>query len=199
MIEQPIWYKRRWLALGFLSFSLLVIALDNTVLNMALPSISRQLGSTASQLQWIVDSYVLVFAAFLLMTGSIGDRIGRKKTLQAGLVFFFIFSLGSALARSTGMLIAMRAIMGLGGAIIMPSTLSILTATFRDPKERAQAIALWAATFALGLGLGPLIGGVLIQHFGWSSVFYINLPLVVIGLVGGYFFIHDSKDQNPRK
>ena len=169
------------------------------MLNLALPSISRELGSNTSSLQWIVDAYVLVFAGLLLTTGSIGDRIGRKKTLQLGLVVFALFSLGAALSKSTGMLIGMRSVMGIGGALIMPSTLSILTATFRDNKERAQAIAIWAATFGLGTGIGPLVGGWLLNRFSWSSVFYINLPVVAIGLIGGYFFIQDSKAQHARK
>jgi EmrB/QacA subfamily drug resistance transporter len=198
-VEQTTWYKRRWIALGFLALSLLVISLDNTVLNLALPSISRDLGATLNGLQWIVDAYTLVFAALLLTVGSIGDRFGRKKVLQAGLVVFGAFSLGAALSGTTGTLIAMRALMGIGGAAIMPSTLSIITATFRDNKERAQAIAVWAATFALGTGIGPLVGGWLLTHFRWSSVFYINLPVVVIALIGGYFFIHDSRAENPRR
>ncbi len=199
MADQDKWYRRRWVALGFLAISLLVIALDNTVLNLALPSISRELGATATGLQWIVDAYVLVFAGLLLTMGSIGDRFGRKRILQVGLAVFALFSLGAALSKSTDMLIAMRAMMGIGGASIMPTTLSILTATFRDSKERAQAIAFWSATFALGTGIGPLVGGWLLTHFHWSSVFYINLPVVAIGLVGGYFFIRDSKADNPRK
>ena len=199
MIEQTTWYKRRWIALGFLAFSLLVISLDNTVLNLALPAISRDLGSTLNGLQWIVDAYTLVFAALLLTMGSIGDRFGRKKLLQGGLLVFGLFSLGAALSQSTGMLIAMRALMGIGGAIIMPSTLSILTATFRNSRERAQAIALWAATFSLGTGIGPLIGGWLLAHYHWSSVFYINLPVVVIAVIGGYFFIQDSHAEKIRK
>lgn len=198
-MEQSKWYKRRWIALIFLNISLLVIALDNTVLNLALPSIAEQLGARASDLQWIVDVYVLVFAGLLLTSGSIGDHIGRKKTLQLGLVVFALFSLGAALSTSTGMLLAMRACMGIGGALIMPSTLSTLTATFRDNKERAQAIAIWAATFGLGIGIGPLIGGWLLNHFSWSSVFYINLPVVAIGLTGGYFFIQDSKAEHARR
>ena len=198
-MEQSRYYRRRWVALIFLAFSLLVIALDNTVLNLALPSISRQLGSNSSSLQWIVDAYVLVFAGLLLTSGAIGDRFGRKGVLQIGLSVFALFSLGAALSTSTGMLIAMRAMMGIGGALIMPSTLSILTSTFRDNKERAQAIAIWAATFALGIGIGPLIGGWLLEHFHWSSVFYINVPIVAIGLTGGYFFMQNSKAEKPRK
>jgi EmrB/QacA subfamily drug resistance transporter len=185
--------------MGFLCFSLLVISLDTTAMNMALPSISRDLGSSASGLQWIVDAYILVFASLLLTMGSIGDRVGRKKIMQLGLLGFGLFSLGGALSSSTGMLIGMRAAMGLAGAAMMPSTLSILTATFRNPKERAQAIALWAATFGLGLGIGPLVGGWLIEKFDWSWVFYINIPIVAIGLIGGYFFVHDSRDEHPQK
>jgi EmrB/QacA subfamily drug resistance transporter len=198
-IEQAKWHKRRWVALAFLGFSLLVISLDTTVVNLALPSISNELGSKASELQWIVDAYILVFASSLLTLGSIGDRIGRKKTLQIGLIAFGLFSLGGALSTSTGMLIGMRAMMGLAGAAMMPSTLSILTATFREPKERAQAIAMWAAVFALGSGIGPLVGGYLLEHFQWEAVFYINIPIVAVGLIGGYFFIQDSRDQHPRK
>jgi EmrB/QacA subfamily drug resistance transporter len=198
-VEQAKWHKRRWIALVFLAFSLLVISLDTTVVNLALPSISKNLGSSASGLQWIVSAYTLVFASSLLTLGSIGDRIGRKITLQIGLIAFGLFSLGGALSNSTGMLIGMRAAMGLAGAAMMPSTLSILTATFRDPKERAQAIAMWAAVFALGSGIGPLVGGWLLQRFQWEAVFYINLPVVAIALIGGYFFIQDSKDEHPRK
>ena len=198
-MEQSDWYKKRWIALIFLNISLLVIALDNTVLNLALPSIAKDLGAYASDLQWIVDVYILVFAGLLLTSGSVGDHIGRKRTLQLGLVIFALFSLGAALSTSTGMLMIMRACMGIGGALIMPSTLSTLTATFRDNKERAQAIAIWAATFGLGVGIGPLIGGWLLSNFGWSSVFYINLPVVAIGLIGGYFFIQDSKAEHARK
>ncbi len=186
----------RWLALAFICVSLMVISLDNTVLNVALPSISTQLGASASELQWIVDAYVLVFAALLLTMGSIGDRIGRKRALQIGLAWFGVGSLAAALSTSTTMLIATRAFLGVAGATIMPATLSIITATFRDSKERSQAIALWAAVFGLGVGIGPVIGGWLLEHFHWNSVFFINLPVVVIALIGGYFFIQDSRDEH---
>jgi EmrB/QacA subfamily drug resistance transporter len=192
-------YRNRWIALAFMGVSLLIISLDNTVLNLALPSISNDLGSSASQLQWIVDAYVLSIAGLLLTMGYLGDRLGRKPTLMVGLAIFALFSLGAALSSSTGMLIAMRALMGIGAAIIMPATLSILTATFREPKERAQAIALWAAVFSLGMGIGPLVGGWLLDNFHWSSVFYINIPVALIGLVGGYIYIENSKTDKPRK
>ena len=193
MIEQTRGYRQRWIALGFMGISLLIIALDNTVLNLALPSISRSLGSNASELQWIVDAYVLAIAGLLLTMGYIGDRLGRKPVLLAGLAAFGVCSLGAALSNSTGMLIAMRALMGIGAACIMPATLSILTATFRDNKERAQAIALWAAVFALGMGIGPLVGGWLLDTFSWSSVFYINIPVAAVGIIGGAIFFQNSK------
>jgi EmrB/QacA subfamily drug resistance transporter len=195
---QTMPYSRRWIALAFLMVALLVIALDNTVLNLALPAISREMGTTASGLEWIVDAYILVFASLLLTMGALGDRFGRKKVLQGGLLIFGIFSLGAALSGSTGMLIAMRGLMGIGGSVIMPSTLSILTATFRDPKERAQAIAFWSATFALGVGIGPLIGGWLLAHYHWSSIFYINIPVVAIAIVGGHFYIQESRAEHLR-
>ena len=119
----------------------------------------KSLGSSASQLQWIVDAYVLSIAGLLLTIGYLGDRLGRKPTLMVGMAVFGLFSLGAALSNSTSMLIAMRALMGIGAATILPSTLSILTATFQEPKERAQAIAFWAAIFSLGMGIGPLVGG----------------------------------------
>ena len=199
MQQQDFWYKKRWTAMVFLAVSLLVIALDNTVMNLALPSISKELGADATGLQWIVDAYILIFAGMLLTLGSIGDRFGRKRLLQIGLAVFGLFSLGAALSNSTGMLIGMRALMGIGAAMIMPSTLSIITATFRDSKERGQAIAFWAATFALGTGIGPLIGGWLLNHFNWSSVFYINVPIVIVGLIGGYFFVQNSCADHPRR
>src|SRR5664279_5720757 len=142
-------FRQRWIGLIFIGISVVVISLDNTVLNTALPSISRQLGATTNEMQWIVDGYVLVFAALLLTTGSIGDRIGRKKALQFGLFWFMIVSAAAAFSISTGMLIATRGVLAVGSAFILPATLSIITATF-PAKERAQAIALWAAIYAFG-------------------------------------------------
>jgi len=196
-LEQTKGYRNRWIALAFMAISLLVISLDGTVLNLALPSIASDLGSSASQLQWIIDAYVLAIAGLLLTMGYLGDRLGRKPTLMVGLGLFALFSLGAALSNSTNMLIGMRAMMGIGAAIILPATLSILTATFREPKERAQAIALWAATFSLGMGIGPLIGGWLLEAFSWHAVFYINIPIIAIGLIGGAYFIENSKSEHP--
>jgi EmrB/QacA subfamily drug resistance transporter len=192
-------YQKRWVALAFMGVALLVISLDNTVLNLALPSISQGLGSSVGGLQWIIDAYMLTIGGLLLTIGYLGDRFGRKPTLLIGLVIFAVFSLGAALSRSTGMLIGMRAMMGVGAATIMPATLSILTATFRKPKERAQAIAIWAAIFGLGMGLGPIVGGWLLDNFNWSSVFYINIPIALIGLVGSYYYIENSRSDIQRK
>ncbi|MDY6912218.1 MAG: MFS transporter, partial [Chloroflexota bacterium] len=143
--------------------------------------------------------YVLVFAALLLTMGSIGDRIGRKRMLQFGLLIFGVCSMWAALSISTSMLVIARAFLGIGAAIIMPATLSLVTASFPDPKERAQAIAIWAGVFGFGLGLGPVIAGWLLEHYAWNSVFIVNIPIVGIGLVGSYFFIEESMDRNaPR-
>jgi len=191
-------YATRWRALIFICISLMVVSLDNTILNVALPSISKTLSATASELQWIVDAYVLVFAALLLTVGGLGDRYGRKKSLQIGLVLFGIGSLGAGLSPNTNTLIATRAFLGIAGAAILPATLSIISATF-PANERPRAIALWAAVFGLGVGVGPLIGGALLQHFEWNSVFFVNLPIIVIALIGGARTIADSKDEDAPK
>ncbi|MCD4684642.1 MAG: MFS transporter, partial [Anaerolineae bacterium] len=189
-------HAQRWLGLAFICVSLLVISLDNTILNVALPSISRDLDASQSELQWIVDAYILVFAALLLTMGSVGDRYGRKRALQIGVALFGVFSLMAALSTSTEMLIVSRALLGIGGAIIMPATLSLITAMFRDAKERAQAIAIWAAVFGLGIGIGPLLGGYLIEAFDWGAVFFVNVPVAIVALIGGQMFLVESRDEN---
>lgn len=191
-------YQNRWRGMIFICISLLVVSLDNTILNVALPSIAVDLEATSSELQWIVDSYILVFAALLLTLGALGDRFGRKRALQSGLVLFGIGSLAAGLSGSTEMLIATRAFLGIAGALILPATLSIITATF-PPQERPQAIAIWAAVFGLGVGIGPVAGGLLLQNFTWHSVFFVNLPVVVVALIGGQLFLSESRDENaPR-
>ena len=192
-------YRRRWLTLLVLCISLIVITVDNTILNVALPTLSRPetqggLGATASQLQWIVDAYTLVFAGLLLTAGSLGDRFGRYRCLTFGLTLFGLGSAASAVAGSATVLIATRALMGIGGAFIMPSTLSIITNVFTDPAERGKAIGVWAGVSALGIGLGPISGGFLLEHFWWGSVFIVNVPIVVAGVVLGYVLVPESKD-----
>jgi EmrB/QacA subfamily drug resistance transporter len=192
-------HRRRWLTLLVLCISLMVIVIDNSILNVALPTLSRSpasggLGAADSDLQWIVDAYVLVFAGLLLTAGALGDRFGRYRALAFGLTVFGVGSAVAANASSAGTLIGFRAIMGIGGAFIMPATLSIITNVFRDPKERGRAIAVWAGVAGLGLAIGPVTGGTLLEHFWWGSVLLVNVPVVIIGLVGGFFLIPDSRD-----
>jgi EmrB/QacA subfamily drug resistance transporter len=191
-------YSRRWQALVVLAISLLIVTVDNTILNVALPSIQADLDTSSSELQWIVDSYLLVFAVLLLMAGSLGDRFGRKRALFVGLAIFGFGSLMAASAGSSTELIAWRAVMGIGAAAIMPTTLSIITNIF--PKdERPKAIAIWAAMAGMGIAIGPVTGGFLIEHFDWNATFLVNLPIVAIGLAAGAVLIPESRDpESPR-
>ena len=194
-------HRRRWLTLLVLCISLIVITLDNTILNVAIPTLAHTkseggLGATASQLQWIVDCYTLVFAGLLLTAGSLGDRFGRYRFLAFGLAVFGVGSFMSAFADGPTMLILTRGLMGVGGAFIMPSTLSIITNVFTDPAERGKAIGIWAGVSALGIGLGPIVGGVLLEHFWWGSVFIVNVPIVIAGLVLGFVLVPESRDPN---
>jgi EmrB/QacA subfamily drug resistance transporter len=184
----------RWLGLAVLCVSLLMVTLDNTVLNVALPTLERDLHATTTELQWIVDAYVIVFAGLLLVMGSLADRIGRKRVFLFGLVAFAAGSAWAAFSGSVAMLIAARASMGIGGAMMMPSTLAIITDLFRDPGERQRAIGLWAGTTGLGVSLGPIIGGLLLAHFWWGSVFLINVPVAVLGAACALPLIPDSKN-----
>ena len=188
-------YRRRWWILGILSMSLLIIGLDNTILNVAIPTLQREFNASATSLQWMVDAYVLVFAGLLITMGALGDRFGRKKALQVGLVVFGLSSLFAAYADSSAQLIAARALMGIGGALIMPSTLSILTDVFpRD--ERGKAIGIWAAVAGLGIGIGPVTGGILLENFWWGSVFFVNIPIIALALVAGLVLVPESRDPN---
>jgi EmrB/QacA subfamily drug resistance transporter len=199
MDRAELTHQRRWWTLVVLCFSLMVIGVDNTILNVALPTLVKDLHASSSQLQWMVDAYTLVFAGLLLTAGSLGDRFGRKKFLALGLTIFGAGSVASAFAGSASMLIATRSLMGVGGAIIMPATLSVLTNTFTNPTERAKAIGVWAGVSGMGIAIGPIAGGWLLQHFWWGSVFLVNVPVVALGLIGGWFFVTDSRDPSkPR-
>jgi EmrB/QacA subfamily drug resistance transporter len=192
-------YRRRWGTLAVLCVSLLVIGLDTTILNVALPTLVEDLHATASQQQWMVDAYVLVFASLLLTAGALGDKFGRRGALTVGLALFGVGSAAAAFSGSAGALIGARGFMGIGGALIMPATLSILTNVFTDPAERAKAIGIWAGVSGLGVAIGPVTGGWLLEHFWWGSVFLINLPVVALGLVAGRVLIPTSRDpESPR-
>ena len=186
-------HRRRWATLVVLSLSLVIIGLDNTILNVALPTLVRELGASASELQWIVDSYILVFAGLLLTMGALGDRFGRKRALTSGLVIFGVASVAAAFSDSSTSLIIARAFMGVGAALIMPATLSIITNVF-EGKERGRAIAAWAAVAGVGIILGPVLGGYLLESFWWGSIFFINIFVVGAALVGGFFLVPESKD-----
>jgi EmrB/QacA subfamily drug resistance transporter len=192
-------HPQRWLILGVLCFSLLLIVVDNTIVNVALPTIQRDLGASTSQLQWIVDAYVLVFAGLLLTAGALGDRFGRKGALSIGLIVMIVSSAASALATEPSHLIATRALMGVGAALIMPSTLSILTNVFTDSKERGRAIAIWAGTAGMAVALGPVTGGWLLEHFWWGSVFLVNIPVALVALAAGRLIVPTSRDPEARR
>jgi EmrB/QacA subfamily drug resistance transporter len=195
-MQPDVKHANRWKTLAVLALSLVIIGLDNTILNVALPTLQDEFHASSSELQWMVDSYLLVFAGLLLPLGALGDRIGRKKTLSAGLVIFGFASVAAALSDTTTAMIVSRAVMGVGGALIMPSTLSIVTDVFPE-EERGKAIGIWAGMAAIGIGLGPLIGGALVQYASWHWIFIVNVPVVVAALAFGSKLVPDSKDPNP--
>jgi EmrB/QacA subfamily drug resistance transporter len=192
-------HPRRWTILGVLVVSLLVVVLDNTILNVALKTIAdphRGLGASQSELAWMINSYTLVFAGLLFTAGILGDRLGRKRVLITGMVLFGTASLVSAYAHTPGQLIAARGFMGVGAAAILPVTLSIISNVF-DPRERAKAIGVWASAVGIAVAIGPVVGGALLEHFWWGSVFLINVPIVLAGLVGMLVLVPESRDPSP--
>ncbi|MGW0560630.1 MFS transporter [Streptomyces sp. NPDC003016] len=184
-------HPRRWLILGVICLSQLVVILDNTILNVAVPTLTRDLGASAADVQWIINSYALVQSGLLLTAGGAADRYGRKKMLLAGLVLFGLGSLAAGIAQSTGQLIAARAGMGVGAALLLTTTLAVALQVFPEP-ERVRAIGIWAAVNALGFAAGPLVGGVVLAHFWWGALFLVNLPVVVLGVVAAAVLVPES-------
>ncbi len=180
---------RRWLILPVLCLSVFLVVVDNTIVNVALPTLNRHLGASITSLQWIVDAYSLAFAGLLLAGGGIGDRLGRKGTMQIGLVFFGLFSLAAAASDSAGTLIASRALMGVAAAFIFPASLAILTSVFEDPSERQKALGVWGATSGIAVAFGPVVGGALLEHFWYGSIFLVNVPIVVVTVLAGQYLI----------
>jgi len=194
MIER---HPRRWIILAVLCLSLLVLVIDNMVLNVAIPVLIRDLGASASDIQWIIDAYILVFAGLLLTAGSLSDRHGRRRGLIIGLIVFGSASAVATLCQTPGQLIAARAVMGIGAAFLMPGTLSILTTVF-DDAERKKAIAIWSSVLMLGALGGPTLGGLLLQHFWWGSVFLLNIPIAALGIVAALAIIPESRGPAGR-
>ncbi|WP_283138597.1 MFS transporter [Rhizohabitans arisaemae] len=195
--EPPTLNPRRWAGLAVLSVSLLLVVMDMTILNVALPEIATKLRPDSVQLLWIVDAYALVVAGLLVTASAMGDRLGRKRVLLSGFVLFGIASLAVLLVRDPAQLIAARVLLGVGGAMIMPSTLSLIRALFTDPKERATALGVWSAMAAVGVALGPIVGGLLLEYFSWQAAFLVNVPVMVIGVAAGIWLLPESRNPLP--
>jgi EmrB/QacA subfamily drug resistance transporter len=191
--------RHRQLALAIVCLAALIVNVDNTILNVALPTLVRDLRATSSQLQWIVDSYAMVFAGLLLVGGTLADRFGRKRFFLIGLTVFALGSIGAALSGSVTTLIAFRALMGAGAALTIPTSLAIINDMFRDPGERARAIGVWAGTIGLGIAIGPIAGGLLLSRFWWGSIFFVNVPIACIGFLGAALVVPDSKNPHVQR
>jgi EmrB/QacA subfamily drug resistance transporter len=179
--------------------SLLIVGLDNTIVNVALPSIGRELHTTISGLQWTVDAYTLVLASLLMLSGSMADRLGRRRVFETGLALFTLASLLCSIAPSLGWLIAFRMLQAVGGSMLNPVAMSIIRNVFTDARERAQAIGMWGATVGVSLALGPVVGGALVQSIGWRSIFWINVPVGLLALALTFRFVPESRAPRPRR
>ncbi len=190
---------RRRLILAICCMSLLIVGLDNTIVNVALPSIGRELNAGVSGLQWTVDAYTLVLASLLMLSGSMGDRLGRRRVFATGLVLFTLGSLLCSAAPSLGWLVVFRMLQAIGGSMLNPVAMSIIRNVFTDARERAQAIGIWGATVGISLALGPVVGGALVQSSGWRSIFWINIPIGLIALALTLSFVPESRAPHPRR
>lgn len=192
-------HRRRILVLAICCMSLLIVSLDNTALNVALPSMQRELHATTSGLQWTIDAYTLVLASLLMLAGSTADRIGRKRVFMAGLVIFTAGSLLCSLAPNLELLVVFRMVQAVGGSMLNPVAMSIITNTFTDPRERARAIGAWGAVVGISMAAGPLAGGLLVESVGWRSIFWVNLPVGLAALLLTLRFVPESRAPRPRR
>src|SRR5215475_11929172 len=192
-------YGRRMLILAICCMSLLIVGLDSTIVNVALPSIQRELHASVSGLQWIIDAYTLVLASLLMLSGSTADRIGRRRTFQTGLAVFTLGSLLCSLAPGLGFLVAFRMIQAVGGSMLNPVAMSIITNTFIEPRERARAIGIWGGVVGLSMALGPLAGGLLVESVGWRGIFWVNIPVGIAAIVLTALFVPESRAPRARR
>lgn len=197
--EPELTRRRRLTILAICAMSLFVVGIDVTAVNLALPTIRVGLGASLSQLQWVIDAYALVLASLLMIAGSVGDRVGRRRIFQTGLVLFGLGSLLCSMSGSATMLIAARMLQAIGGSMLNPVAMSIITNTFHDPKERAEAIGIWGATIGFSQAIGPLVGGGLVDAVGWRAIFWINLPIAATAAILAAVFVPESKAPSPRR
>lgn len=197
--DEATGHDRRYLILTVCALSLLIVGIDSTGVNLALPDISRELGATDAQLQWVVDAYTLVLAAGLMLGGSMGDRFGRRRVFQIGLTVFGLGSLLCSLAPNPELLIASRAAQAVGGCMLNPVAMAIITNTFREPAERAKAIGIWGAVFGVSMALGPVVGGALIAAIDWRAIFWLNIPVVLIAMALTVKFVPESRADRVRR
>lgn len=191
--------RRSLVVLAICCMSLFIVGIDTTAVNLALPSIATGLHSSTSQLQWVIDGYTVVLASLLMLSGSIGDRVGRRRVFQVGLILFCVGSLACSLSQSTEMLIGARMLQAVGGSMLNPVAMSIITNTFHDPKARAQAIGVWGGTVGLSMALGPVIGGALVDSVGWQAIFWINIPVTLLAALLAARFIPESRAPKARR
>ena len=191
--------RQRLLVLGICCLSLFIVGLDSTIVNLALPAIRSDLDASVSKLQWTIDAYTLVLASLLMISGSTADRVGRRRTFQVGLVLFGVGSLLCGLAPTVDLLIVFRMLQAVGGSMLNPVAMSIITNTFTDPRERAQAIGVWGGVVGLSMSVGPLVGGALVDSAGWRYIFWINVPVVLIALLLTMRFVPESRAMVARR